>query len=130
MGAQSKPQPAPPTPLAKELRERIARDGPISVHDYMQACLADRRAGYYATRQPIGREGDFVTAPEISQIFGELIGIWVAAIWQSMGEPASAIVAELGPGRGTLMADALRVFKSVPKLLDSVTVALVETSPV
>jgi len=130
MGAQARPHPVAPTPLAAALRERIARDGPISVHDYMEACLADRHTGYYARRQPIGREGDFVTAPEISQIFGELIGIWVAAVWQSMGEPASVIVAELGPGRGTLMVDALRVFKTVPKLLNSVTVALVETSPV
>ena len=135
MGAQPRHRPVAPTPraetpLAAALKERIARDGPISVHDYMEACVADRHAGYYATRQPIGREGDFVTAPEISQMFGELIGIWVAAVWQSMGEPASVIVAELGPGRGTLMADALRVFNSVPKLLDSVTVALVETSPV
>ena len=130
MSAQAKPHTIVPTPLAAALSERIARDGPISVHDYMETCLADRRAGYYATRQPIGREGDFVTAPEISQMFGELIGIWVAAVWQSMGEPASVIVAELGPGRGTLMADALRVFNSVPKLLDRGTVALVETSPV
>jgi hypothetical protein len=114
MGAQPKLQATPCTPLAAMLRERIARDGPISVHDYMEACLADGRAGYYATRQPIGREGDFVTAPEISQIFGELIGVWAAAIWQAMSEPASVIVAELGPGRGTLMADALRAFRSVP----------------
>ena len=110
------------------LRQRIARDGPISVHDYMQACLADGRAGYYTTRQPIGRDGDFVTAPEISQMFGELLGVWAAAVWQSMGEPA-VVVAELGPGRGTLMADALRVFGRVPGLLDRITVALVETSP-
>jgi NADH dehydrogenase [ubiquinone] 1 alpha subcomplex assembly factor 7 len=135
MGAQPRHRPVAPTPraetpLAAALKERIARDGPISVHDYMEACVADRHAGYYATRQPIGREGDFVTAPEISQMFGELIGVWAAAIWQSMDEPASVIVAELGPGRGTLMADALRAFRSVPKLLDSVTVALVETSPV
>jgi len=135
MGAQARHRPVAPTPraetpLAAALKERIARDGPISVHDYMEACVADRHAGYYATRQPIGREGDFVTAPEISQMFGELIGVWAAAIWQSMDEPTSVIVAELGPGRGTLMADALRAFRSVPKLLDSVTVALVETSPV
>jgi len=135
MGAQPRHRPVAPTPraetpLAAALKERIARDGPISIHDYMEACVADRHAGYYATRQPIGREGDFVTAPEISQMFGELIGVWAAAIWQSMDEPASVIVAELGPGRGTLMADALRAFRSVPKLLDSVTVALVETSPV
>jgi NADH dehydrogenase [ubiquinone] 1 alpha subcomplex assembly factor 7 len=135
MGAQPRHRPVAPTPraetaLAAALKERIARDGPVRVHDYMKACLANRRAGYYATRQPIGREGDFVTAPEISQMFGELIGVWAAAIWQSMGEPGSAIIAELGPGRGTLMADALRAWRSLPKLLDSLTVALVETSPV
>jgi len=130
MGAQARPHPFAPTPLAAALKERIARAGPISVHDYMETCLADRRAGYYATRQPIGREGDFVTAPEISQMFGELIGVWAAAIWHSMGEPASVIVAELGPGRGTLMADALRAFRSLPKLIDRISVALVETSPV
>jgi NADH dehydrogenase [ubiquinone] 1 alpha subcomplex assembly factor 7 len=130
MGAQAKPHSTESTPLAATLRERIARDGPISVHDYMQACLAGDHAAYYATRQPIGLDGDFVTAPEISQMFGELIGVWAAAVWHSMGEPAQVIVAELGPGRGTLMADALRVFKSVPKLLDSVEIALVEMSPV
>lgn len=130
MGAQARPHPVAPTPLAAALKERITREGPISVHDYMEACLADRRAGYYATRQPIGKEGDFVTAPEISQMFGELIGVWAAAVWHSMGEPASVIVAELGPGRGTLMADALRAFRSLPKLIDSISVALVETSPV
>ncbi len=95
----------------------------------MQACLADGRAGYYTTRQPIGRDGDFVTAPEISQVFGELLGVWAAAVWQAMGEP-TVVFAELGPGRGTLMADALRVFVRVPQLLESITIALVETSPV
>ena len=109
--------------------DSLSRDsGPISVHDYMQACLADARAGYYPTRQPIGKDGDFVTAPEISQMFGELIGVWAAAVWQAMGGPP-AVVAELGPGRGTLMADALRVFGRVPGLRDRVTIALVETSP-
>ena len=88
MGAQRKIQSAEETPLAARLKQRIARDGPISVHDYMQACLADRDAGYYMTRRPIGKDGDFVTAPEISQMFGELIGVWAAAVWQSMGEPA------------------------------------------
>ena len=112
MGAQRKPHATEVTPLAAVLSERIARDGPISVHDYMAACLADRSAGYYVTRQPIGKDGDFITAPEISQMFGELIGVWAAAIWHTMGEPASVVVAELGPGRGTLMADALRVFKA------------------
>jgi NADH dehydrogenase [ubiquinone] 1 alpha subcomplex assembly factor 7 len=129
MGAQPKLQATRSTPLAAVLRSRIARDGPISVHDYMAACLGDPRAGYYPTRQPIGKDGDFVTAPEISQIFGELIGAWAAAVWQGMGEPAIA-VAELGPGRGTLMADALRAWRSVPKLLDAASIALIETSPV
>ena len=128
MGAQRKPHSAEERPLAARLQQLIARDGPISVHDYMQACLADVRAGYYPTRQPIGKDGDFVTAPEISQVFGELIGVWAAAVWQAMGGPP-AVIAELGPGRGTLMADALRVFGRVPGLRDRVTIALVETSP-
>jgi len=130
IGAQAKPRTIVPRPLAAVLRERIAREGPVSVHDYMDACLADRSFGYYPTRQPIGRAGDFITAPEVSQVFGELIGIWVIAVWQAMGAPPSVIVAELGPGRGTLMADALRVWRSVPALCTSVSVALVETSPV
>jgi NADH dehydrogenase [ubiquinone] 1 alpha subcomplex assembly factor 7 len=130
MGAQRKALPVDPAPLAARLKQRIAEDGPISVHDYMEACLADRRAGYYVTRQPIGKDGDFITAPEVSQMFGELIGVWVAAMWQAIGEPSPAVIAELGPGRGTLMADALRAWRSVPKLLDSISIALIETSPV
>jgi NADH dehydrogenase [ubiquinone] 1 alpha subcomplex assembly factor 7 len=130
MGAQPKLDATQSTPLAAVLSQRIARDGPISVHDYMAACLADRSAGYYATRQPIGKDGDFITAPEVSQMFGELIGVWCATLWQTMGEPRAVTVAELGPGRGTLMADALRAWRSVPKLLDSMSIALIETSPV
>ena len=130
MGAQPKRAAINPQPLAVTLRERIAREGPISVHDYMEACLADRRSGYYTTRQPIGRAGDFITAPEISQVFGELIGAWSAAVWQAMGAPSAVIVAELGPGRGTLMGDALRAWRSAPQFLAALSVALVETSPV
>jgi NADH dehydrogenase [ubiquinone] 1 alpha subcomplex assembly factor 7 len=130
MSAQPKLAATPSTLLAAVLGEKIVRDGPISVHDYMTACLADRGAGYYLTRQPIGKDGDFITAPEISQMFGELIGVWIAAIWQAMGQPRAVTVAELGPGRGTLMADALRAWRSVPKLLDSISIALIETSPV
>jgi NADH dehydrogenase [ubiquinone] 1 alpha subcomplex assembly factor 7 len=116
-------------PLAERLKQRIARDGPIKVEAYMRACLADPAEGYYATRQPIGKDGDFVTAPEVSQIFGELVGLWSVAVWQSMGAPNHVAVAELGPGRGTLMADALRAWRSIPGLLDAASVALVETSP-
>jgi NADH dehydrogenase [ubiquinone] 1 alpha subcomplex assembly factor 7 len=130
MSAQAKSKDDLGTPLAARLKARIVREGPISVQDYMEACLADARHGYYLTRQPIGREGDFVTAPEISQVFGELLGAWAAAAWQNMGAPQRVVLAELGPGRGTLMADALRVCKTVPKLLDGATIALIETSPV
>ena len=128
MGALSKARTISP-PLAAHLRDRIAREGSISVHDYMEGCLGDRRSGYYKTRQPIGEAGDFITAPEISQIFGELIGVWCIAVWQAMGAPSSVIVAELGPGRGTLMADALRAWRSAPEFLARVSVALIETSP-
>jgi NADH dehydrogenase [ubiquinone] 1 alpha subcomplex assembly factor 7 len=117
------------TPLGARLQERIAHQGPLSVADFMQACLADTHAGYYASRQPIGGKGDFITAPEISQIFGELLGLWCLAVWQSLGEPPSVIVVELGPGRGTLASDALRAWHTVPSFLASASIALVETSP-
>jgi SAM-dependent MidA family methyltransferase len=128
MSAQLKPR-SETAPLAARLRARIAREGRISVAAYMDACVADLDAGYYATRHPIGAQGDFITAPEISQIFGELLGLWAVAVWQSMGAPKPVTVAELGPGRGTLMADARRAWRSVPQFLEAVTVALIETSP-
>jgi NADH dehydrogenase [ubiquinone] 1 alpha subcomplex assembly factor 7 len=130
MSAAKKPHGLKSTLLSVRLKERIARNGHLSVADYMEACLSDKDAGYYPSRQPIGREGDFITAPEVSQIFGELLGLWAVAAWQSMGEPRPVVVAELGPGRGTLLADASRAWRSVPDFLASVTVALVETSPV
>ena len=114
-------------PLEALARSDRARR-PISVHDYMVACLGDRRSGYYTTREPIGEAGDFITAPEISQIFGELIGVWASRSGND-GRAFSVIVAELGPGRGTLMADALRAWRSAPEFLARVSVALVETSP-
>lgn len=129
MGAHAEAKTPGPHALAARLRERIAREGSISVHDYMEACLGDSRAGYYTTAAPIGAAGDFITAPEISQVFGELIGAWCVAIWQAMGAPSSVIVAELGPGRGILMADAMRAWRSAPEFLARVSVALVETSP-
>ena len=97
----------------------------------MQACFSDAASAAYTSRQPIGGDGDFITAPEISQIFGELIGLWAVAVWQSMGAPRAVTVAELGPGRGILMADALRAWRAVPSNSSTcVSVALIETSPV
>ena len=125
MSATRKPHTLKSTLLAVRLKERVAREGPVTVADYMEACLADKDAGYYPSRQPIGADGDFITAPEVSQIFGELIGLWAVAVWQSMDEPKPVVVAELGPGRGTLMADALRAWRSVPRFLESVQVAMV-----
>jgi NADH dehydrogenase [ubiquinone] 1 alpha subcomplex assembly factor 7 len=116
--------------LERELLEMIAAEGPIGVDRYMSICLGHARHGYYMRQDPFGRAGDFTTAPEISQMFGELIGVWCAAAWQAMGAPASLRLIELGPGRGTLMADLLRAIRVVPGFLDAVRVALVETSPV
>jgi NADH dehydrogenase [ubiquinone] 1 alpha subcomplex assembly factor 7 len=123
-------EPVPDASLSARLHARIARDGPLTVEEFMQACLSDEAAGVYASRQPIGGKGDFITSPEISQIFGELVGVWAVAVWQSMGEPSRVTIAELGPGRGTLMADASRAWRGVPKFRDSVSVALIDTSPV
>ncbi|GLK56356.1 NADH dehydrogenase [ubiquinone] 1 alpha subcomplex assembly factor 7 [Methylopila capsulata] len=117
------------TPLGREIAETIAQDGPITVERYMALCLGHPSHGYYATRDPFGAGGDFVTAPEISQMFGELVGLWCAEVWRRMGEPARVQLIELGPGRGTLMADALRAAKAVLGFRDALDVTLVETSP-
>ena len=118
------------TPLEAEIRRIIESDGPISVADYMRLCLGHPQHGYYVTRDPFGAQGDFITAPEVSQMFGELIGAWAAAVWQQMGAPREVSLVELGPGRGTLMADALRAAKAMPEFADALSVHLVETSPV
>ena len=110
------------TPLERALRERIQAEGPISVEAFMQAC----NAYYYATRDPLGARGDFTTAPEISQMFGEMVGACLADAWKRAGATADAIYAELGPGRGTLAADALRLLRSAGFAGE---VHLVETSP-
>lgn len=102
----------------------------MSVSEWMQACLADPEHGYYMRRDPLGRGGDFITSPEISQMFGELLGLWAAVVWQQMGQPGRVNLVELGPGRGTLMADALRAAKGVPDFLAAADVHMVETSPV
>ncbi|MGL4236751.1 class I SAM-dependent methyltransferase [Tabrizicola sp.] len=118
------------TPLATLLVERIREGGPISVADYMAECLLHPVHGYYTTRDPFGTAGDFTTAPEISQMFGELIGLALAQAWLDQGAPSPFTLAELGPGRGTLMADILRATKGVPGFHASAQVVLVEASPV
>ena len=116
------------TALADILKARIARTGPITLADYMADCLMHPTHGYYATRDPLGAAGDFITAPEISQMFGELIGLCLAQSWLDQGSPAPFTLAELGPGRGTLMADILRATRTVPGFHAAARVHLVETS--
>lgn len=108
----------------------IALGGPLTVGQYMAEALGHPRHGYYVTRDPLGAAGDFVTAPEVSQMFGELIGLWCAVVWQAMGRPDPFLWVELGPGRGTLMADALRATRRVPGFTDAARIHLVDTSPV
>ena len=116
-------------PLETEIRRRIAAAGPMPVNEYMTLCLADAEHGYYTTRDPFGAGGDFITAPEVSQMFGEMIGLWMAAVWKQMGSPENLRVVELGPGRGTMMKDALRAAKVMPAFRDAVIIHLVEISP-
>ena len=117
------------TPLAEKLTALIRTNGPMTVADFMGLCLTDREHGYYMRREPFGRTGDFITAPEISQMFGELVGLWAVAVWEMMGGPKSFVFAELGPGRGTLMADMLRTALVKPDFLKAADVHLVELSP-
>lgn len=118
------------TRLRERITELIAATGPISVSDYMALCLFDPEHGYYTIREPFGAAGDFVTAPEISQMFGELIGIWVRAAWDGVGRPMPLTFAEIGPGRGTLMKDMLRTLgKLDPALVSQAHFALIENSP-
>jgi NADH dehydrogenase [ubiquinone] 1 alpha subcomplex assembly factor 7 len=119
-----------PSRLAATMARRIRREGPLSIAAYMTIALHDPDSGYYATRDPLGAAGDFVTAPEISQIFGELIGVCVVDFWRRIGQPDPVILAELGPGRGTLMADLLRAACVVPEFRWAVRLTLIETSPV
>jgi len=116
-------------PLLDEIRRLIAVSGPMPLAEYMRLCLTHPQYGYYINRDPLGAGGDFITAPEISQMFGELIGLWMAAVWRQMGAPENLRVIELGPGRGTLMQDALRVAKVVKEFRDAIVLHLVEISP-
>ena len=117
------------TALADQLAARIRADGPMTVAAYMAECLLHPTLGYYTTRPPFGAEGDFTTAPEISQMFGELIGLALAQAWLDQGAPAPFALAELGPGRGTLMADLLRATRAVPGFHSAARVVLIEASP-
>lgn len=116
--------------LEERLRMVIEADGPIPLDRYMQQAMTDPECGYYTRLDDIGAKGDFITAPEISQMFGELMGLWIADMWMRMGSPADAIVAELGPGKGTLMADAMRAIqRAAPEMLVGCQLWLVEASP-
>lgn len=120
----------PLSPLAEHLAARIREAGPLPVSDYMRLCLGHPEHGYYRTRLAVGAAGDFITAPEVSQMFGELIGLWAAELWSQMGRPAPVRLAELGPGRGTLMSDALRaVAKAAPTFRAALDLHLVEINP-
>jgi len=117
------------TALKEIIVRRIEAEGPMPVSEYMAMCLSHPEHGYYQTRDPLGRGGDFTTAPEISQMFGELIGLWLAQAWSERGEPERFVLAELGPGRGTLMVDALRAASKMQGFAQAAELWLVETSP-
>ncbi|WP_116130770.1 class I SAM-dependent methyltransferase [Tropicimonas sp. IMCC34043] len=117
------------TDLAQDLARRIAATGPLGLDAFMAACLFDPERGYYTTREVFGRAGDFTTAPEISQMFGELVGLALAQGWLDQGRPAPSVLAELGPGRGTLMRDALRATGRVPGFHVATHLHLLEASP-
>jgi SAM-dependent MidA family methyltransferase len=114
--------------LLERLKREIAAAGPISIDAYMARCLHDPIDGYYATRPALGEDGDFITAPMVSQMFGELIGLWAVETWRRMGAPRRVLMVEMGPGDGTLMSDALRAAKLAPDFLAAAELWLVETS--
>lgn len=117
------------TPLADLITRQIRAEGPISIAQYMQTCLLHPEFGYYTTRDPLGAAGDFTTAPEISQMFGEVVGLCLVQVWLDQGAPSPFTLAELGPGRGTLMADILRATRQVPGFHAGARIVLVEASP-
>jgi NADH dehydrogenase [ubiquinone] 1 alpha subcomplex assembly factor 7 len=116
--------------LARIIAQEIETSGPIPVARFMELALAHPEHGYYRTRDPLGRSGDFITAPEVSQMFGEMLGLWAVVMWEGLGRPDPFILAELGPGRGTLMADALRAAQVRPGFIGALRLHLVETSDV
>ncbi len=116
-------------PLEAEIRRHITVAGPMPVMHYMTLCLTHPSLGYYVSNDPFGTAGDFTTAPEISQMFGELIGLWAGSVWRQMGSPQPLLLVELGPGRGSLMQDALRAAHVMPEFRAAVAVHFVEVSP-
>ncbi|MAI63042.1 MAG: hypothetical protein CBB87_11295 [Micavibrio sp. TMED27] len=112
------------------LRDKISKNGPINVGAFMDLCLSHPEHGYYMKKDPFGARGDFVTAPEVSQIFGEMLGAWVADIWHQLGSPEAFTLLECGPGRGTLMADILRATRGVEGFHSALDLRLMEISPV
>jgi NADH dehydrogenase [ubiquinone] 1 alpha subcomplex assembly factor 7 len=117
------------TPLDAVIRARIARDGPMPIATFMALCLYDPDHGYYLRGDPLGAAGDFVTAPEVSQMFGEMIGLWAAEVWQEIGAPLVLQLIEIGPGRGTMMLDAIRAARAAPEFRRALRVQLIEVSP-
>jgi len=115
-------------PLQTHIKQLIEQTGPINMAEFMQLALAHPKYGYYKSKEPFGAEGDFTTAPEISQMFGELIGMWCADIWHKMGTPQDIELVEIGPGRGTLMKDFLRATRKIPGFHESISISMVETS--
>lgn len=118
------------SPLHLEIKNLIKASGPMPVWRYMELCLTHPTFGYYVSRDPLGREGDFTTAPEVSQMFGELLGLWAASVWKAIGSPPLLRLIELGPGRGTMMADALRALRVLPPLHQALSLHLIEINPV
>ena len=114
--------------LKHRLAEQIRQHGPMTMAQYMTACLHDPQDGYYATRPALGVEGDFITAPLVSQMFGELIGLWLVACWERLGRPSPVRLVEIGPGDGTLIGDILRAARLAPEFLAAADLWLVETS--
>lgn len=115
--------------LHERLVSRITRSGPMRISEFMTLCLHDPEEGYYATRPALGALGDFITAPHVSQMFGELLGLWVAEVWVRLGRPRRVRLVELGPGDGAMMGDMLRAARTVPGLRDAIDVWLIESSP-
>ena len=116
------------SPLKQRLAREIALTGPMTVADYVRRCLHDPEDGYYAVRPRLGPDGDFITAPGVSQMFGELIGLWAVECWRRLGSPPRLTLAEVGPGDGTLMADALRAARLAPDFMAAIELVLIEPS--